>query len=569
MHASSLRYADWVYPRAPVAVFVWWLACSACSSQLEEPAPEPPLEHCAANEVALSDGSCLFAGMAPEDCAVGFVHDGALGCEPVLPAEACPFGQLAAVGETTCREVAPCGDGTWGDIPVEASTQHVDGGYPGSNSDGSSTRPWTTIGAAFAAAEPNAIIAVAEGSYGEDVSIEGKAVRLWGRCPSLVEVVGTGQQPAAILITTAAPGTEVRNLAITGAGAGVAQTDSVDVVLEALWIHDLGFRGVVVQETQAPTRVRLAGSLVERNKEMGVYLAGGQITIESCVVRDTATYPPDVTGHGYGYGIGIHDHPITGVRAEGLIRSCVVEWNHDQGVLVAGSDVTIEASVIRDTQPDDYGGFGQGASIIDGRFAAQRANVTLRGCMVERNRKGGVLIGGSDVVIEATTVRHSLPNAQGAYGGGVAVQDDPATGHRGMLTLVRSVVQHNHRTGLFVGGSDAVVERSVVRDTLPTPAGFFGDGVTVVNRGETGSEGNLLMRDSRIEHNLRAGLAVFGATAALAGSVVSCNAFELTTDVIFDKPATLKDDGGNFCGCPQVSDSCHAVSPGLEPPEPL
>ena len=36
-------------------------------------------------------------------------------------------------------------DGTWGDVPVAADTQHVDGTYAGGDGDGSATRPWPTI----------------------------------------------------------------------------------------------------------------------------------------------------------------------------------------------------------------------------------------------------------------------------------------------------------------------------------------------------------------------------------------------------------------------------------------
>src|SRR6185436_10488706 len=113
-----------------------------------------------------------------------------VGCAADLPAT-CPPGSLAVPGDAACREIAPCGTGTWGDIPVEASTEHVDASYVGGASDGTSAKPWTTIQEAVDAAAPGAIVAVAAGSYAEDVRIDGKALRLWGVCPGEVEVVGS------------------------------------------------------------------------------------------------------------------------------------------------------------------------------------------------------------------------------------------------------------------------------------------------------------------------------------------------------------------------------------------
>ena len=72
-------------------------------------------------------------------------------------------------------------------------------------------------------------------------------------------------------------------------------------------------------------------------------LAGGQLTVEACLVRDTATYVPDSMGYRYGYGIGIHDHPMSGDRGEATIRSCLVERNLEWvgGMRVAEHDFGI------------------------------------------------------------------------------------------------------------------------------------------------------------------------------------------------------------------------------------
>ena len=48
------------------------------------------------------------------------------------------------------------------------------------------------------AAAPGAIVAIAEGTYAGDLVVGGKAVRLWGRCPSLVSIEGVDTVGATI-----------------------------------------------------------------------------------------------------------------------------------------------------------------------------------------------------------------------------------------------------------------------------------------------------------------------------------------------------------------------------------
>ncbi len=118
----------------------------------------PRWDGCQPGEADL-EGSCVPAGIPEEACGPHFEPDGDGSCEPVLPTEDCPEGELAIPGQTTCAPVAPCGSGTWAGIPTEASTQYVDQSYSGT-STGTASQPWTTIGAAVAAAAPNAIVAI-------------------------------------------------------------------------------------------------------------------------------------------------------------------------------------------------------------------------------------------------------------------------------------------------------------------------------------------------------------------------------------------------------------------------
>jgi hypothetical protein len=122
--------------------------------------------------------TCVPPGVQDDGCEAGArLIDGA--CEAVIAAR-CPPGEVPVVGSEACEALMDCGTGTWGDLPIDASTQHVDGAYGGGDSDGSAARPWITIGAAVGAAVDGARVVVAAGSYAEDVVIENKRIALWG-----------------------------------------------------------------------------------------------------------------------------------------------------------------------------------------------------------------------------------------------------------------------------------------------------------------------------------------------------------------------------------------------------
>ena len=196
---------------------------------------------------------------------------------------------MAVVGESECREVAPCAAGDWGDLPVQGDTQYVDGAYAGTDSVGTMDRPWRTIQAGIDAASAGAIVAVAAGSYPQDLRITGQPVRLWGRCPGLVEVVGGVVAPAAIEIGPGASGAEVRGLALRGGALGLLVHGAENVLLATLWVHDTAMPGIYLNGDTAATSVVLQDPLVEAAQDVGILMLGAQATVDRLVVRDTLT----------------------------------------------------------------------------------------------------------------------------------------------------------------------------------------------------------------------------------------------------------------------------------------
>ncbi|WP_437985178.1 right-handed parallel beta-helix repeat-containing protein [Sorangium sp. So ce117] len=414
--------------------------------------------------------------------------------------------------------MAPCGDGPWGDIPVEANTQFVDQAYAGGDSDGTRTKPWTTIQRGIDNAVDGAIVAVTDGSYAEYVEIKGKAVRLWGRCPGLVEIRGTDPNAMAFLVRgDAATGTEIRSLAVTGEGAGLGVSGARDVTIEQMWVHGTGAWGINAQKaTRGRTSMVLRGSLIEQNRVASVFVAGSDATIESTVVRATQQSADGELG----VGIVVRDDSETGERASVTVRACVVEQNHDTGVLVEGSDATIEATVVRATQPSADGEFGWGIEVRGDVDTGERASVTVRASLVEQNHDRGVFVGGSDATIESTVVRATQPSADGELGLGIVVQDDPDTGERASVTVRASLVEQNHAVGVLVAGSDATIEATVVRATQPSANGTGGWGIDVGSSPDTGERASVTVRASLVEQNHKVGVSVGGSDATIEATVV-------------------------------------------------
>jgi len=495
---------------------------------------------CPAGTLTLDDGSCQPAGIPADGCSEGFEHDGDVGCLPILPTERCPSGMIAVPGDTACREVMPCGSGPWGDLPVDANTVYVDQSYVGVDSDGSEAKPWLTIGAAIAAVSSGELIAVAEGRYVEDVVIWGRAVKLWGVCPSKVELVGTSNAVATIMMRTQANGSEIGGLTIGGPSIGILMTGSIDVLVDRVWVRDTGWRGINAQATMGATSMRVVGSLVEGAHGVGVYSSGSEITIEDSVVRSTLG-GSEPNSAGVTTEPSCPNPPMCDANARNALtmNRCLLEENYNLGLGVQGSDATVSATVIRNTQPDDTDvASGRGLTAVmecGGTLACvpgSGANITLSGSFLDGNSDIGIQVAGSHALIDNTVIRGTKSSsASGKGGSGMSVQPpcavsgcDPS--HRPSLTLQRSLVEQNQEVGIFLGAADAEIVGVVVRDTLLATTGTFGRGIHVqqscTSAGCDPTSGSVAsINGSLFERNVEVGIAVISATARIDATLVS------------------------------------------------
>ncbi|MBW2454760.1 MAG: right-handed parallel beta-helix repeat-containing protein [Deltaproteobacteria bacterium] len=533
---------------------------TACGGEESQAAPHQP-PPCDEHELGLPDGSCIRPGVPPDGCGEGFVHDGEYGCEPLLPAEPCPAGLMAVPGDETCRSIMECGDGKWGDLPVDDTTLYVDGSYAGGDGNGSESQPWATIGAALATAAPGRLIVVAAGSYNESLRIEDKAVRLWGRCPEQVAIEATGQSvgpcpPTALCILGGADGTEVGGLALRGPGQGIVLTGSEGVLVDRVRVHDNGSRGIGVESTLGPTSIHVRGSLIEQNHDIGLAVSGSDAIVDATVVRATLPHPSSGSG-GIGINVELACHNTsTGLqcdptaRASANVTHSLIEQNHEVGIFAVGADVTVDATVVRATLPrlsDQMGGMGieiqawcthtPTGVLCD---PAARASASVTHSLIEQNHEVGLFVVGSDAIIDATVVRDTLPRVSDqAHGVGVNIQLGCSDATIGMqcdptapanATVVRSLIEESYDFGLFVHGSNATVDRSVVRATLHSVAnqrGGLGIHVQLACfytptglQCDPAARSTANVTHSLAEQNHEFGLSVFGSDATVYGSVV-------------------------------------------------
>jgi hypothetical protein len=595
---------------------------AACGSSSSSNAPSDAQAEdetsttCAPGEARADDGHCEPAGIPPALCGTGFTPDGDRGCSVVLPADPCGPGQMAVPGETSCHDVAPCADGQWGDIPVDATTQYVDGSFSGT-SDGTRAKPWTRIFDAVSAAKGNAIVAIAAGSYPEDVVVK-QPLRLWGVCPAKVEIKGVALQPTAVSFVTGSSGGELHAVTVRGPMGAVGVSGATDVVIDHVWIHAVANRAIDIENAFGETSAIITDSLFEGAHKFGVYASGSTLTLERTVVR--ATQP--IADGTFGRGVEVED--FGGVRGNVTLRGSIVEQSHEVGVGVIASDVTIESSVVRDTQAraSDHT-FGRGIDAL--QDAGHRATLTVRGSIVANNAEVGILVSGADATIEATMITDGQPRpSDSTLGRGVGAQD--FSGQRGNLVIRSCVVARNVEIGIFLAGSDAQIESTLVRDTSPQASdqrfglgislqaavesgggstatihasviassytaglavhdsqatidavlvrdvkaqlsdGLFGDGVSViVERGAA----SVVITDARLEASVRAGVSSFGAGVTIGATTLECDGIALDGEAADSTAYAYTDRGGDVCGCAGAPSVCQVLSSGLAPPAPL
>ena len=254
----------------------------------------------------------------------------------------------------------------------------------------------------------------------------------------------------------------------------------------------------------------------------------------------------------------------TGRLPVATVRSSLVELNHEAGIFVGPSETAIDATLVRDTLPQEAAGlFGSGIVVEAYPSMNLATTASVHACVLERNRHLSVFVSAAAATFEATRVSETLPEfANDLQGRGIHIQAASAP-----ITVRDSLIEKSYEAGLFVLDSEAVVDRVLVRDNVTALAdGLYGDGISVIR--ELGAA-SANVTASRIEASARAGLSNFGAFVSLADTTLLCSAFDLDGESAANTPFAFEDAGGNRCGCPTATGECKLVSAGLAPPPPV
>lgn len=387
---------------------------------------------------ALVDGSCVTAGS--EACATGFTPDGRGGCLPVLPDAPCATGQMAIPGETSCRPVAACGSGTWGDIPVESGTIYVDPSHTPAPGTGTAVDPFVNVLDALAAAPDGGMIAVAAGTIDVPLTVT-KPVRIWGRCPEMVTVAGDGLSGG---VSALADGTEFHNLAVSTNGFAF-YVEAEDVLLDRVWVHDNPDAAVA---SVSPASFTVRDSLIERASGLGVAGVGSRIVIERTVVREmlgNLSAP--------GRAIDVEYRSFTEEPGTLTVTDSVVSGSLESGIVVIGSTGRIERTVIRNTAPQADGRYGYGIVI-------QGAEVPSVGTIVDSyvmsSHVAGIAVFNATASVAFTTIDDVAPQVSDlGFGDGVTVL---GTTSPTSVEILSSRIANASRAGIAMFNADVALE---------------------------------------------------------------------------------------------------------------
>lgn len=488
------------------------IALAACGSESasKEEMPPPP-QGCEAWQIGVGDGACCDpgtvatesgcrpAGVPEGACAEGFSwEDG--GCTPILPAGACPPGEMAVPGDASCRAIAPCDEGVFGAAPDEPGTQYVDGSYAEGDSDGSMLKPWPTITQAVNAAATGAAIGIAAGTYVEDVYID-RQLRLFGSCPTEVTIQGVAEDWSLLIVGALADGTEIHDLAVTSGVYDAVGIADARVTMRRLWLHDAPDALLLVADTTGGTRVKLEDSLLVGAPVFGLAVNGGG------VVDVARTQIADI---GVGSGVRSGIHVELGVQLS--VAASVIERTTPFAVTSLASTASIEGSVVRDTIGSETGDFAGSALAPYALDTGMPSDMTVVDTTIVGVASLAIAVEGSALSAERMTLRD--PVADGARAGWcVSASPGDAMTTSG-VRLVDSMLEGCRQVGLYLEGSTGTVEGVALRRLRGDDSGL-GAAVVVDARESMLASSSLVMVDSLIEDVDDLALMVEGSSAQL------------------------------------------------------
>jgi hypothetical protein len=246
------------------------------------------------------------------------------------------------------------------------------------------------------------------------------------------------------------------------------------------------------------------------------------------------------------------------------VTDSLVDQNHQDGISVIGATATLDGVLVRETQPNGDGKFGEGIGVQYDTTHDLPSTLTLRGSVLDANHLSGLVVIAADATVETSLVR-GTQLAQD-LGRGINVQIDPETGRRATAVVRASLVEDTQETNVCVLDADLTLESSVIRGASPAPDGRFGDGLAVIAQASTASA---IVQNTRIQNNARAGLLNVASAVGVGTNLFGCNAFDLEGEALGGNAYSFERLDANDCGCDEKTAECQVLTSGLEPPPAL
>ncbi len=566
--------------RAPAARFrvaqtlalVALVSSTACRQILgtDEFGLESEFAQCGELEVQ-SGGACVQVGVA--QCAEGFARDELGGCEPTLPPAACDGGRFARPGLVACSELTSlCAPGEFATVTNAIGAEVYVGGRAPAN------EVWfATLAEALANTTGDLTIALARGEHRAGVQVQNRRVRLLGTCATQTTLVSEPGRPA-ISLGPNTDGSSFEQFAITGPGPGVVVSGAANIVLRQLWLHDLGGTAVSFDDVSGwseqldryrPTSGTIEQTVVQRATDMGIAAYGAELRVHQVQIADVRP----LRGEQRALGLVARPGPAFGLPpgstveqmrhpSKVRISGSLVENTRGAGILVEGSELEVQGTVIRNVQ-SDLARHGRGIDVrahVPGRLAAV---ARVRQSLIENTFDVGLSIWNADSVeLEDTVIRDvGASMTRRCLGNGIRARYDLTRdiGLDERLRVSRSLIERTRQSGLHIEGGGATIEDVLIRDTLQEPCRpGYGDAIAV--HASPIGPSRTVVRRSRLERSHGAGVAAFDSNTRLESVSVVCSGKELAA--VSGKLETEE----TSCGCASGASRCRierTASPSL------
>lgn len=422
-------------------------------------------------------GSATCVPVGPQACAPGFEkHESGWGCRAIMPAAACGGATRDALGSTTCVPIGDCN----APFPPASATVFVDASFTDGQIDATHVK---TIAAGIAAASANATIAIAPGTYAENVAVT-KNVTLAGKCAA--EVILDAPTTDAGIDVDGVKAT-VKGLTIRGGSPGIAVVNVTGAVVIEDALLDANVRAgidvfeeakvdakrVVIRNTKPASDasitngifadvlsvVTFADGAIVGAADAGIGMTGeSKLTFTRSIVRDTVPRPDGVGGSGArGFEKG---------RIE-LVESAIVA-SRGTGVIVGKSKASLkmERSTISDTKLDLRAGEGIAFPIS----ASDGATVDVNESTLADNPSIGLFItkAGTKGTIKKTAIVHTYAAGELGAGVGLGAKD-------GAIVDVEDSVVHDAAFAALQSdgaGTKLTISRTLVANLKPSTKTF-------------------------------------------------------------------------------------------------